>query len=88
MPYIAMPESHDPQTGAPTSYAILKHDGDDMIPVSFLRAHECPVPIQKLAENLASILNDREPLHIIESDHEIFYEPIDSGFHLRFRKKA
>ncbi len=87
MTYIAMPESHDPKTGEAISYAILKHDGDDMIPVSFLREQDCPVPIRKLAENLASILNDKEPLHTIESDHEIFYEPIDSGFHLRFRKK-
>jgi len=42
--------------------------------------------VQKLAENLASILNGNDPLHKIESDHKIFYEEINDGFQLRFLK--
>lgn len=86
MTYIALPETHDPKTGDAISYAILKQEGEHRIPVSTLRRQDCPVPLNKLAENLASILNGNEPLHQIESEYKMYYEDIESGFHLRFRK--
>lgn len=85
MTYIAMPETHDPKTGAAISYAILKQEDEQRIPVSFLRQQDCPVPINKLAENLAAIANGNAPLHRIEGPCKMYYEDIDGGFHLRFR---
>jgi hypothetical protein len=86
MTYIALPETHDPKSGQAISYAIIKRDGDHNIPVGFLRDQKCPIPLNKLAENLASILNGNDPLHRIESGHKIYYEQIDGGFHLRFKQ--
>jgi hypothetical protein len=87
MTYIALPETHDPKTGAAISYAILKQEeGGQRVPVSFLRQADCPVPLAKLAENLASITNGNDPLHMIDSDHRMYFQDIDGGFHLRFRR--
>lgn len=87
MTYIALPETHDPKTGQAISYAILRQEAEGQrVPVSFLRQADCPVPLNKLAENFASILNGNEPLHVIESEYKMYYEDIDGGFHLRFRK--
>lgn len=88
MTYIALPETHDPKSGKTISYAIMKQEDGLNTPVTFLREQDCPVPLQQLAENLASILNGNEPLHKIDSDHQIYYEQIDSGFHLRFKTPA
>lgn len=87
MTYIALPETHDPKTGEAVSYAVMKHENGQNVPVTLLRQHDCPLPIQKLAENLASILNGNKPLHRLESDHKIYYEEMSEGFQLRFLKE-
>ena len=86
MTYIALPETHDPKTGEAISYAVMKHENGRSIHVTLLRQHDSPLPLQKLAENLASILNGKEPLHKIDSDHKIYYEEMKEGFQLRFLK--
>lgn len=57
-----------------------------MIPVGFLRGGlSLPVDLEKLSQNLASMLNGNGPLHRIGRTHQMYYERHAEGLNFRFR---
>lgn len=82
----------DPVTGKPTLLArdekTLPFNGQSEFPVATFSASPegFPLDVQKVAQNIADLLNHRTPLHKLSSGrHDIFYSRTASSIILRTR---
>lgn len=87
MCYIALPDRFSSDGNKALSFIIAEMDSNGQQPVGMMIDYDCPINLQKLAENFVSVLNGKDPLHMIKSDFEMYYEPHINGFNMRFRDK-